>query len=82
LSSEPAVAITLAPKALPSWMAVTPMPLVPPCTSSQSPAARWARSNTLDHTVKKFSGSAADSTSLKPAGVGSIWPTGATQYSA
>jgi hypothetical protein len=74
--------MTFAPNALPSWIAVTPMPLVPPCTSSHSPAARRPRSNTLDQTVKKFSGSAAASMSLKPAGTGSIWPTGTVQYSA
>ena len=36
-SSLPAVAITVAPQALASWIAVTPMPLVPPWTSSVSP---------------------------------------------
>ncbi|CFP64694.1 Uncharacterised protein [Bordetella pertussis] len=35
-----------------SWMAVVPMPLAPPCTSSASPAARRPRSNTLLQTVK------------------------------
>ena|SRR6516165_1427032 len=30
-SSEPAVASTLTPNAFPSWIAVTPMPLDPPC---------------------------------------------------
>jgi hypothetical protein len=30
LSSLPAVTMTVAPAALASWMAVTPMPLVPP----------------------------------------------------
>ena len=37
-SAEPAVAITLAPNALASWIAVVPMPLVPPCTRNHSPA--------------------------------------------
>ena len=38
LASLPAVAITLAPNARPSMIAVEPRPLVPPCTSSVSPA--------------------------------------------
>ena len=66
LSSLPAVTITVAPSALASWIAVTPMPLVPPCTSSVSPGCRRARSNTFDQTVKKVSGRLAASTSLKP----------------
>ena len=36
-SSLPAVTITVTPKALASWIAVTPMPLDPPWTSSVSP---------------------------------------------
>jgi hypothetical protein len=59
LSAEPAVASTRAPSALASWIAVVPMPLDPPCTRNHSPAARRPRSNTLFHTVKKVSGSAA-----------------------
>ena len=74
--------MTVAPKALPSWIAVTPMPLVPPCTSSVSPACRPPRWKTLDHTVKKVSGRPAASTSLHPAGTGRHCATGATQYSA
>ncbi len=42
LSSLPAVTMTFAPSALASWIAVTPMPLEPPCTSSHSPAFKPA----------------------------------------
>ena len=68
--------------ALASWIAVTPMPLEPPCTSSVSPGCSRARSNTFDQTVKKVSGRLAASMSLKPAGTGRHWPIGATQNSA
>jgi hypothetical protein len=82
LSSLPAVTMTVAPAALASWMAVTPMPLVPPWISSVSPACRRPRSNTLLQTVKKVSGRLAASTSLRPWGTGRHCATGATQYSA
>ena len=78
LSSLPAVAMTLAPSALAIWIAVTPMPLVPPWISRVSPGCSRTRSNTLLHTVKKVSGSEAASTSLRPLGTGRHWPTGAT----
>ena len=38
--------MTRAPKALPSRMAVVPMPLEPPCTSSVSP---WLQARALEH---------------------------------
>ena len=63
--------MTLAPKALASWIAVVPMPDEPPCTSSVSPAFSPPRSNTLCQTVKKVSGSAAGLGQVKPAGTGS-----------
>src|SRR5256885_11134127 len=47
-----------APRAWASGMAVTPMPLLPPCTSRVSPACKAPRSNTLLQTVKKVSGNA------------------------
>ena len=50
--SLPAVANTGWPRAVASWIAVTPMPELPPCTSRVSPGARRARSNTLLQTVK------------------------------
>jgi hypothetical protein len=40
LSSDPAVVYTVAPNALHSWMAVSPMPLVPPWISTDSPASK------------------------------------------
>ena len=78
LSSLPAVTMTVTPKALARWMAVTPMPLDPPCTSSVSPRFSRAFWNTFCQTVKKVSGSAAASMSLKPLGTGRHWPAGAT----
>ena len=61
-SALPAVVKTREPKALASWMAVVPMPLEPPWTSSVSPGFSAPRSNTLVQTVKKVSGTAAAST--------------------
>src|SRR5690242_235917 len=49
-SGVPAVTMTRAPNALPSWIAVVPIPDEPPCTSSVSPAASLPRSNTLCQT--------------------------------
>jgi hypothetical protein len=51
-TSEPAVAYTTAPNARASWMAVVPIPLVPPWTSSASPVRSWPRRKTLVQTVK------------------------------
>ena len=82
LSAEPAVAITLAPNALASWIAVVPMPLVPPCTRNHSPAASRPRSNTLFHTVKNVSGTAAACTMSSPPGIGSATASSAMVYSA
>ncbi|MNV81913.1 hypothetical protein D3C71_1756100 [compost metagenome] len=82
LASVPAVTITFAPQARASWIAVTPMPLLPPCTSSVSPGCSAPRWNTLLQTVKKVSGSEAASTSDRPRGTGRHCATGATQYSA
>ena len=47
----------------PSAIAIVPMPLVPPCTSTQSPSAAKPRSNRLTQTVNRVSGIAAASTS-------------------
>jgi len=58
-SAEPAVTSTAAPISTPSWIAVMPMPLLPPCTNAVCPARSPPMSNRLAHTVKKFSGSAA-----------------------
>ena len=74
--------MTLAPNAWASWMAATPMPLVPPCTRNHSPAFSPPRSNTLCQTVKKPSGIAAASTMEMPSGTGRQEPSSATQYSA
>ena len=56
LSGEPAVVMTFAPKAFASWIAVVPIPEVPPCTSNVSPLFSAPRSNTLCQTVKNVSG--------------------------
>ena len=44
--------IGLAAEFAASWMAVTPMPLLPPCTSTDSPATNRPWTNRLAHTVK------------------------------
>ena len=82
LAAPRAVAITLAPAAFAIWIAVTPMPLFPPCTRKTSPACSRPRSNTLIHTVKKVSGRDAASMSESPAGTGRHCSTGATHQSA
>src|SRR3569832_1185102 len=63
-------------------MAVTPMPEVPPCTSSVSPSLNCPRANTLLHTVKYVSGKDAPSMALSPLGSGRHCAKGAAQYSA
>src|SRR3569832_1307639 len=63
-------------------MAVTPMPEVPPCTSSVSPSLNCPRSNTMLHTVKYVSGKDAPSMALSPLGSGRHCAKGAAQYSA
>jgi hypothetical protein len=82
LAALPAVMITRASQALASMMAVVPMPLEPPCTSSVSPRCRRARSNTFIHTVKKVSGSAAASSRLSLPGTGRHCTAGTLTYCA
>ena len=83
LSALPAVAYTLAPQAAASWIAVVPMPLVPPWTRTVSPALHPPRSNRLVHTVKNVSpGTAAASTRVIFLGIGRHSGAAATAYSA
>ena len=63
-------------------MAIVPMPLAPPCTSSVSPGASAARWNTLAYTVQATSGRPAASVSVTPAGSGSTCPAGTATFSA
>ncbi len=70
-SGPPAVTATVAPAALASWIAIVPIPLEPPCTSTVSPGRTWATMNRFDHTVHATSGSAAAVTRSTPAGTGS-----------
>jgi len=51
------VQATMAPRALPSWMAMLPIPPAPPWTSSTSPGASLAWPKTLALTVHATSGS-------------------------
>ena len=69
-------------RALPSWIAVTPIPLVPPWTRRVSPGRAWPRSMTFDQTVNHVSGNPAASVIAMPAGTGRHCPAGAVQYSA
>ena len=55
---------------MPSAIAIVPMPLVPPWTSTQSPSAAKPRSNRLTQTVNSVSGIAAASTSDRRFGNG------------
>lgn len=73
---------TLAPTALASWIAMVPMPLAPPCTSSVSPGRSWETMKTLDQTVQTTSGRAAAVFRPTPAGTGSSWPAGTATFSA
>ena len=74
--------MTVSPNRLPSAIAIVPMPLVPPWTSTVSPSAAKPRSNRLVHTVNSVSGIAAASTIVSASGTGRHGPTGATAYSA
>lgn len=76
------VTATFAPTALASWIAIVPIPLDPPCTSSVSPGRRWEIMKTLDHTVQDTSGSAAALSRSTPSGTGSSCPAGTTTFSA
>jgi hypothetical protein len=87
LSSVRDVAKTRWPRAAASCMAVTPMPLVPPCTSRVSAAPRgplpsMPRSNTALQTVKKVSGRHAAVIMSSPLGIGRHCPIGTATYSA
>ena len=53
--------ITLRPNRLPSAIAIVPIPLVPPWTSTQSPSAAKPRSKRFTQTVNRVSGIAAAS---------------------
>src|SRR5580704_18558819 len=63
-------------------MAIVPMPLAPPCTSSVSPGCSAADWNTLECTVQATSGRPAASDRLTPAGSGSNCPAGTDTFSA
>ena len=70
------------PNRLASVIAIVPIPLVPPWTSTHSPSAAKPRSNRLIHTVNKVSGIAAASTADSARGTGRQVPAAATQNSA
>ena len=76
LSADPAVTMTVSPSTCPSWIAVTPMPLVPPWTRIVSPARARPRSTTFDQTVNQVSGRLAAPVIAIPAGTGRHWPAG------
>ena len=60
--------ITVAPKCRAIWIAVSPMPLVPPWISTVSPRRSRPRSTRLFQTVKNVSGRLAASITVKPRG--------------
>src|SRR5205823_133638 len=67
---------------LPSWMAASPTPEAPACTSSVSPRARPPSTTRVRNAVRKASGIPAAATRSRPAGAGNTCPTGAATYSA
>ena len=73
---------TRAPNALASWIAIVPIPLLPPCTSSISPSARPASWKTLEYTVHAVSGNAAAMDVSTLPGTGSSCPAGTATCSA
>jgi len=74
-SAVRAVTTARAPKLFAIWIAVVPIPELPPWTSKVSPARRAP----LCQTVKTVSGSAAAATGATPAGSGSVWVSCARQ---
>ena len=64
------MAITRAPSARVSWIAIDPMPPAPPWTRIHSPGWSPAIMNTLDQTVHTTSGRLAACSSDTPAGTG------------
>ena len=81
-SGDPAVHATLAPKALPSWIAMVPIPPLPPWTSSVSPPVSRASWKTFAYTVHAVSGNAAAVVRSTRAGTGRTCPAGTTTCSA
>ena len=71
--------ITSSPNSVPSLIAIVPIPLVPPWTSTVSPSAAKPRSNRLIQTVNRVSGMAAASVIRSTSGTGRQVPAGATQ---
>ncbi|WP_431217244.1 hypothetical protein ACQ86N_23555 [Puia sp. P3] len=65
-----------------SWMAVEPMPLLPPWTRKFSPGLSLPVRKALSHTVNTVSGRVAASSGLQPLGMGRHCPPGTATYSA
>ena len=82
LYCEPAVTATDAPRARATWIACVPIPLPPPCISSNCPECRFAPITRFDHTVHATSGSAAAACTSRPSGTGSTCDAGTTTCSA
>ncbi len=82
LSGPRPVVITRAPAALAIWMAVTPIPEVPPWMRQVSPGWRCPMSNRFAQTVKTVSGRDAASTKPRPLGMARACRASATAYPA
>ena len=76
-SAEPAVTITSSPNSLPSRIAVVPMPLVPPWTSTVSPSPRAAAPEQVGPDREEGLGQAPrPRPSTAAPGTGRHWPSG------
>src|SRR5699024_6804315 len=80
--SEPTVVSTLAPSSRASWIAVVPMPPVPPWISTVCPSPSPPSITRLDTTVAHTSTMPAASVRSMPSGTGSSWPSGTATTSA
>src|SRR5690606_14865930 len=82
LSREPAVAYTVAPKLLASWIAVVPIPPLPPCINTVSPGFNSASWNRLCQTVNTVSGRQAAARKSRLSGIGRQCSASTATYSA
>ena len=72
-----AVAITVAPARLASWIAATPTPPAPAWMSTVSPDCRWPNSNRQSWAVPNATGTHAHFTRSAPSGITHVITDGA-----
>src|SRR5215211_5848821 len=81
-SSLDAVASTVAPARLASWMVASPTPLAPACTRTVSPGCRCPNSNRQSSAVPHGTGTHAASTMSSPSGTTHVTIDGVATRSA